>query len=77
MKKEQALNKIDTSGELYNSNKEYIGSLEQCENTISILVRLKEDMNERLKQESLKNRFQIKDLIKLKRGDMESIIERR
>tara|TARA_B100000131_G_scaffold323017_1_gene379271 strand:+ start:934 stop:2199 length:1266 start_codon:yes stop_codon:yes gene_type:complete len=66
--KEQSLNKIDASGELYNSNKEYIGSLEQCENTISILVRLKEDMNERLKQESLKNRFQIKDLIKLKRG---------
>ena len=62
------LDKIDSSGELYNSNKEFIGEANSDEDTISILVRQKEDMHGRLKHESLTQRFQIKGLEKLRRG---------
>ena len=62
------LDEIDSSGELYNSNKEFIGEVNSDENTISILVRQKEDIHGRLKHESLTQRFQIKGLEKLRRG---------
>ena len=62
------LNKIESSGELFNSNKEFIGELESSENTVSILVHQKEDMHGRLKHESLRDRFQIKGLEQLKKG---------
>ncbi len=66
--KEKIMNKIESSGELYNSNKEFLGNIKTNEKTISILVRQKEDIYGRLKQESLKHRFQINGLVKLKRG---------
>ena len=66
--KNEVLKKIEDSGELFNSNKEFIGQVESSEDTISILVHQKEDMRGRLKHESLKNRFQIRGLEKLKRG---------
>ncbi len=62
------LDEINSSGELYNSNKEFIGEVNSDENTISILVRQKEDIHGRLKHESLTQRFQIKGLEKLRRG---------
>ena len=67
-KNKRIFSEIKSTGELYNSNKEFIGELETSENTISILVRQKEDMYGRIKQESLINRFQIEGLVKLKRG---------
>tara|TARA_B100000214_G_scaffold362946_1_gene327947 strand:- start:969 stop:1391 length:423 start_codon:yes stop_codon:yes gene_type:complete len=66
--KDNILNKIQASGELYNSNKEYLDKIKRNDKTISILVRQKEDMHERLKQESLTDRFQVQGLVKLKRG---------
>jgi hypothetical protein len=66
--KNEVLKEIEDSGELFNSNKEFIGQVESNEDTISILVHQKEDMLGRLKHESLKNRFQIRGLEKLKRG---------
>tara|TARA_Y200000002_G_scaffold32335_2_gene23830 strand:- start:3646 stop:4917 length:1272 start_codon:yes stop_codon:yes gene_type:complete len=64
----EVLDEIESSGELFNSNKEFIGELESNENTVSILVHQKEDMYGRLKHESLRDRFQIKGLEKLKKG---------
>ena len=66
--KENILGKIEASGELYNSNKEFIGERETSDGTVSILVHQKEDMHGRLKQESLTDRFQIDGLVKIKRG---------
>lgn len=66
--KNEVLKEIEDSGELFNSNKEFIGKVESSEDTISILVHQREDMRGRLKHESLKNRFQIRRLEKLKRG---------
>ncbi len=66
--KDNILNKIQASGELYNSNKEYLDKIKRNDKTISILVRQKEDMHERLKKESLTDRFQVQGLVKLKRG---------
>ena len=64
----EVLSEIESSGELFNSNKEFIGELESSENTVSILVHQKEDMHGRLKHESLRDRFQIKGLEQLKKG---------
>ena len=65
---ESILQKIDESGELYNSNKEFISKVTEKENTASFLVRQKEDMIGRSKFESLKERFEIEGLTDLKRG---------
>ncbi len=62
------LRKIDESGELYNSNKEFISKVTEKENTASFLVRQKEDMIGRSKFESLKERFEIEGITDLKRG---------
>ena len=62
------LKKIDDSGELYNSNKEYISEMDGGENTISFLVRQKEDVLSRATFEALKERFEIEGLCYLKRG---------
>ena len=62
------LRMIDDSGELYNSNKEYIGEIISNNKTVSFLVRQKEDMHERIKYESLTERFEIEGLKKLRRG---------
>ena len=59
---------IDDSGELYNSNKEYIGEIISNNKTVSFLVRQKEDMHGRIKYESLTERFEVEGLKKLRRG---------
>ena len=65
---ESILRKIDESGELYNSNKEFISKVTEKENTASFLVRQKEDMIGRSKLESLNERFEIEGITDLKRG---------
>ena len=62
------LKKIEDTGELFNSNKEYISSIRSNENAACLLVRQKEDMFCQSKFESLRERFSIKELIQLKRG---------
>jgi len=62
------LNKIETTGELFNSNKEYMSSLSKEKNMASFLVRQKEDMHSQAKFESIRKRFNINELIQLKRG---------
>ena len=62
------LKKIEDTGELFNSNKEYISSININENTASLLVRQKEDMFCQSKFESIRERFSVNELIKLKRG---------
>ena len=66
--KESVLQKIDASGELYNSNKEFISEITTADNTASFLVRQKDDMRSRAKFESLTERFEIDKLSELKRG---------
>jgi len=62
------LKKIEDTGELFNSNKEYISSIKSNENTACLLVRQKEDMFCQSKFESIRERFSINELIQLKRG---------
>ena len=62
------LKKIDESGELYNSNKEFISKAIAKENTTSFLVRQKEDMIGRSKLETLTNRLEIGGIANLNRG---------
>jgi len=62
------LKKIDATGELYNSNKEFISQPKDSEKNTSFLVRQKEDMLGRAKYESLKERFEIDGITDLKRG---------
>ena len=66
--RESVLKKIDATGELYNSNKEFIGKIKSTDNTVSFLVRQKEDMLGRAKFESLTERFEISELTQLIRG---------
>lgn len=67
-KHDKAIEQIKLSGELYNSNKEFISEINSNKNTASLLIRQKEDMYGRVKFESLSKRFEIKELIELKRG---------
>jgi len=67
-KPKSILEKIKITGELYNSNKEYIGKLKSGQNTASFLVRQKEDLYGRSKFESLTQRFEINELSELKYG---------
>ena len=62
------LDKIENTGELFNSNKEYRSSLSKEKNMASFLVRQKEDMHSQSKFESIRERFSINELIQLKRG---------
>jgi len=66
--RDSILKKIDTTGELYNSNKEFISKTTTVKNTTSLLVRQKEDMIGRAKFESLKERFEIDRITGIKRG---------
>ena len=66
--RESILKKIDKTGELYNSNKEFISKTSTTENVASLLVRQKEDMIGRAKLESLTERFEIGDISEIKRG---------
>ena len=68
------LKKIESSGELFNSNKEYIREINKNENTVSFLVRQKEDMQSLLKFESLTGRFGIDGIMDLKRGVIWNVV---
>ena len=72
--KVQVLQKINDTGELYNSNKELISTIQKGKNTASFLVRQKEDMIGRLKFESLTRRFEINEISQLKRGVIWNVI---
>ncbi|SVA93864.1 uncharacterized protein METZ01_LOCUS146718, partial [marine metagenome] len=65
---ESILKKIDATGELYNSNKEFISQPKDSKKITSFLVRQKQDMIGRAKYESLKERFEIDGITDLKRG---------
>jgi len=68
------LGEIESSGELFNSNKEYISEINKDENTVSFLVRQKEDMQSLLKFESLTGRFGIDGIVDLKRGVIWNVV---
>ena len=72
--RETILQKIDATGELYNSNKEFISKTTSTENTASFLVRQKEDMLGRAKLESLTKRFEIDGITDLKCGVIWNVI---
>jgi phosphoribosylformylglycinamidine synthase len=63
-----SLKKIEDTGELFNSNKEYISAITAKKNSASFLIRQKEDMHSQAKFESIRERFKINELVKLKRG---------
>ena len=65
---ENIMKEIFQSGELFNSNKEYIGKRIKNEKTVSILVRQKEDIYGRMKLESLRERFGISGIRKITSG---------
>ena len=62
------LKQIEDSGELFNSNKEFLSELPKNQDTHSVLVRQKDDMHCQKKFNSLTQRFKIKNLLELKRG---------
>jgi phosphoribosylformylglycinamidine synthase len=66
--RESILKEIDATGELYNSNKEFISKTTSTQNTTSYLVRQKEDIIGRAKFESLTKRFEIEDIYEIKHG---------
>ena len=66
--RDETLKRIDASGELYNSNKEFLDQTGIDKNAASFLVRQKDDICGRAKFESLTERFEIHELTKLKRG---------
>jgi len=66
--RESILKEIDATGELYNSNKEFISKTTSTQNTTSYLVRQKEDIIGRAKFESLTKRFEIEDISEIKHG---------
>jgi len=80
------LDSINSSGELYNSNKEYLSKTKKVSDTASFLVRKKDDVLSRSKLESLKGRFEIEGITGLKygvlwnitvnSGDFESILNK-
>ena len=64
----EIIKSIEKSGEIYNPNKEFISKINNEKNTVTFLIRQKEDMIGRSKKESLKNRFKIDNILSLKRG---------
>ena len=62
------LKQIEDSGELFNSNKEFLSKLPKDQDTHSVLIRQKDDMLCQKKFNSLTQRFKIKNLLGLKRG---------
>ena len=67
-KTSQAISLIEKSGEIYNPNKEFISKINIQKNTVTFLIRQKEDMIGRSKKESLKNRFKIGEILNIKHG---------
>ena len=67
------LNSINATGELYNSNKEYISYKKPESKTASFLIRQKEDLLGRAKLESLAKNFGIEGVKSLKHGTIWNI----
>ena len=67
MDKKNILEKIDGTGELYNSNKEYINKTKN-KSDISFLIKQKDNVEGRIKYESLTTRFKIDGLITINKG---------
>ena len=65
---DSVMNKIEATGELFNSNKEFISKVVKKEKTKSFLIRQKDDMLGRLKLQSLKEKFEIDEISNIKRG---------
>lgn len=65
---ENILNNIIKTGELFNSNKEYINKVDDNKKNYKFLIREKDDIYARAKLQSLKSRFQIKEILSLKHG---------
>jgi phosphoribosylformylglycinamidine synthase len=65
---EDILKLIEGTGELFNSNKEYLSKIPEQKETHSLLIRQKEDVFCQKKFDSLTRRFKIKNLLELKRG---------
>ena len=61
-------NALIKSGELFNSNKEFIAKNKTNNNSATFLVRHKEDMLGRQKQQSLTNRFAIEGIREIRYG---------
>ena len=61
-------NQLIESGELFNSNKEFITSNKPKNNSATFLVRQKEDMLGRQKKQSLTNRFAIDGIREIRHG---------
>ena len=66
--KDKVIKEIMFSGELFNPNKEKISSISRKSNKIILLIRPKEDIFAKSKLESLKNKFNIENIINLKRS---------
>jgi phosphoribosylformylglycinamidine synthase subunit PurQ / glutaminase len=64
----EIIKSIEKSGEIYNPNKEFISKINNQKNTVTFLIRQKEDMIGRSKKESLKSRFKIDKILSLKHG---------
>ena len=71
---DEILTKVDTTGELYNSNKEYLSEIKSNENTVSFLIRQKEDIHGRAKYESLTEKFGISEILNIKHGVIWNVI---
>lgn len=69
-----ALEKISESGELFNSNKEFLSKPNLDDTTCSFLVQDKEDILGRSKLETLRTRFKINNLNKIKHGVVWSFV---
>ena len=61
-------NELIESGELFNSNKEFIADNKPNDNSATFLVRQKEDMLGRQKQQSLTSRFRIDGIREVRHG---------
>ena len=68
------LEKISKSGELYNSNKEFLSKPKMDNTSCSFLVRDREDVLGRSKLEILKTRFMINNLDQIKHGVVWSFV---
>ena len=71
---DEILTKIDTTGELYNSNIQYLSEINSNENTVSFLIRQKEDIHGRAKYESLTEKFGISEILNIKHGVIWNVI---
>ena len=61
-------NELIESGELFNSNKEFIADNKPNDNSATFLVRQKEDVLGRQKQQSLTSRFRIDGIREVRHG---------